>query len=118
WVVPSGMAGLLPRVRDEPPCHPIPVLLRFPSPGDLGMTQIVSEAMASSMEGSSLIRRMFEEGARLKAQFGAESVHDFSLGNPMLEPPARFKEAIFELLRSGRTGLHRYIPNAGLPEVR
>jgi aspartate aminotransferase len=82
------------------------------------MTQVVSEAMTRSMEGSSLIRRLFEEGARLKARFGAEAVHDFSLGNPMLEPPARFREAVIELLRSGRPGLHRYIPNAGLSDVR
>jgi len=82
------------------------------------MTQIVSEAMARSMEGSSMIRRLFEEGARLKALHGAEAVHDFSLGNPMLEPPARFREALLELLKPGRPGLHRYIPNAGLPEVR
>jgi aspartate aminotransferase len=82
------------------------------------MTQVVSQAMARSMEGSSLIRRLFEEGARLKAEFGAEAVHDFSLGNPLLEPPPRFREAVMELLRNGRPGLHRYIPNAGLPEVR
>jgi aspartate aminotransferase len=82
------------------------------------MPQVVSEAMARSMEGSSMIRKLFEEGARLKALHGETAVHDFSLGNPMLEPPPRFREAIFELLKSGRPGLHRYIPNAGVPEVR
>ncbi len=82
------------------------------------MTQIVSEAMARSMEASSLIRAMFEEGARLRAEHGAENVYDFSLGNPMLEPPARFREAVAEILGGGAVGLHRYIPNAGLPEVR
>jgi aspartate aminotransferase len=82
------------------------------------MTLVVSEAMARSMEASSMIRKLFEEGARLKAQYGENAVHDFSLGNPMLEPPARFREALFELLKSGKPGLHRYIPNAGIPEVR
>ena len=38
---------------------------------------------------------MFEEGARLKALHGAENVFDFSLGNPILEPP---KEVHIELL--------------------
>ena len=30
---------------------------------------------------------MFEEGARLKTIHGEDQVHDFSLGNPILEPP-------------------------------
>jgi aspartate aminotransferase len=65
-----------------------------------------------------MIRRLFEEGARLKAEHGADAVCDFSLGNPILEPPARFREALLELLKRPLPGLHRYIPNAGLPEVR
>lgn len=79
---------------------------------------VVSEYMARSVEGSSMVRRMFEEGARLRAEHGAENVFDFSLGNPMLEPPPRFREAITELLADPPPGLHRYIPNAGLPETR
>src|SRR5260370_468894 len=31
---------------------------------------------------------MFEEGARLKAERGADKVFDFTLGNPEIEPPA------------------------------
>ena len=50
--------------------------------------------MAKKIEGfiqsSSWIRKMFEEGARLKAEFGAENVFDFSLGNPDLPPPDVF----------------------------
>ena len=82
------------------------------------MTQIISDAMRQSIEGSSWIRRMFEEGARLKAELGAENVFDFSLGNPILEPPPAFYEALRKLLSDPPPGLHRYIPNAGLPEVR
>ncbi|MCZ6473067.1 MAG: aminotransferase class I/II-fold pyridoxal phosphate-dependent enzyme, partial [SAR324 cluster bacterium] len=82
------------------------------------MTQIISDAMRQSIEGSSWIRRMFEEGARLKAELGAENVFDFSLGNPILEPPPAFHEALRKLLSDPPPGLHRYIPNAGLPEVR
>ena len=84
------------------------------NPGSL----VVSEYMARSVEGSSMVRRMFEEGARLRAEHGAENVFDFSLGNPMLEPPPRFREAVTELLADPPPGLHRYIPNAGLPETR
>ena len=37
---------------------------------------------------------MFEEGAKLKEQFGADNVYDFSLGNPDLEPPEEFFKAV------------------------
>ena len=46
---------------------------------------------------SSWIRRMFEEGDRLKAIHGCENVFDFSLGNPNVEPPLEFQRVIEEL---------------------
>ncbi|MDT8445723.1 MAG: pyridoxal phosphate-dependent aminotransferase [bacterium] len=78
----------------------------------------IARKMLASIEGSSLIRRMFEEGERRKAQFGADRVFDFSLGNPVFEPPAEVHQAILEVIQSGQAGLHRYMPNAGLPETR
>ncbi|MBI5442351.1 MAG: pyridoxal phosphate-dependent aminotransferase [Deltaproteobacteria bacterium] len=78
----------------------------------------VARKILEAMEGSSWIRRMFEEGARLKAEFGAENVFDFSLGNPNLEPPAEFKTVLRELLEDTRAGRHGYMPNAGYPDVR
>ncbi len=50
-----------------------------------------SKKIQASIEKSSWIRKMFEEGNLRKAKFGAENVFDFSLGNPNLEPPAKFK---------------------------
>ena len=47
----------------------------------------VANQLRESMKRSSWIREMFEEGARLKAIHGEDQVHDFSLGNPILEPP-------------------------------
>ncbi|HKI97736.1 MAG TPA: pyridoxal phosphate-dependent aminotransferase [bacterium] len=82
------------------------------------MAHVVADAIRSSLERSSWIRKMFEEGAQLKAQYGAENVYDFSLGNPILEPPPEVQEALRDLLTNPAPGLHRYIPNAGLPEVR
>ena len=70
------------------------------------------------MEKGSWIRRMFEEGALLKAKFGRENVFDFSLGNPMGEPPEAFKKAIRTALDDPGPGLHGYMPNAGFPHVR
>ncbi len=61
---------------------------------------------------------MFEEGIQMKAQFGANNVFDFSIGNPDLEPPARVKKMLGELGVSSDKGLHSYMPNAGYPETR
>ena len=61
---------------------------------------------------------MFEEGACLKAELGPERVFDFSLGNPVVEPPAEVKAALRAALDDPAPGLHRYMPNAGFPAVR
>ena len=78
----------------------------------------ISDKIRVSLESSSWIRKMFEEGAKRRAEFGAEHVYDFSLGNPNLEPPPRLKETLKELANDTREGLHAYMPNAGLPDVR
>ena len=78
----------------------------------------VSFRIKAAMEGSSWIRRMFEEGRELKAKLGPGKVCDFTLGNPDLEPPPRFKEALLAAARDSRPGLHGYMANAGLPETR
>lgn len=78
----------------------------------------VSEKMKAFAEKSSWIRKMFEEGAKLKAQYGADNVYDFSLGNPDLPPPPQFDEAIMDIARDNRPGVHAYMPNGGYPWVR
>ena len=79
-------------------------------------------AMAKKIEGfitqSSWIRRMFEEGIRLKQEFGAGNVYDFSLGNPNVEPPEEFRQALREVAAADIPGKHAYMPNAGYPETR
>ncbi len=67
---------------------------------------------------SSWIRRMFEEGDRLKAIHGCENVFDFSLGNPNVEPPLEFLRVMEELVHDSAPGLHGYMPNAGYAETR
>jgi aspartate aminotransferase len=64
------------------------------------------------------IRKMFEEGNTRRAKYGAGNVFDFSLGNPNLEPPARFKEILSRLIADERPHLHSYMSNAGLMETR
>ncbi len=78
----------------------------------------ISSKMISFMEKSSWIRKMFEEGIRLKAKHGADKVCDFSLGNPDLPPPEAFNTALERAARDHSRGVHAYMPNAGLPSVR
>jgi len=78
----------------------------------------IAQKMSQFMEKSSWIRKMFEEGAKLKAQYGAENVFDFSLGNPNVEPPSEFSETLIAYLNEPRPMKHGYMPNAGFPEVR
>ncbi len=78
----------------------------------------VAHKIADFIDRSSWIRAMFEAGAKLKAEKGAENVFDFSLGNPNLEPPASFYEVICRLAEDRSPGLHAYMPNAGYPSVR
>jgi len=42
----------------------------------------IAERMVKMVESASMIRKMFEEGARLREKYGADNVFDFSLGNP------------------------------------
>lgn len=70
------------------------------------------------MNDSSWIRRMFEEGIELRRIHGPENVFDLSLGNPLLEPPAEFKEALKRIANDESPGVHRYMPNGGFPDVR
>jgi aspartate aminotransferase len=78
----------------------------------------ISKKVAGDLSRASWIRRMFEEGQRLRAQFGADQVVDLSLGNPVLEPPEEVLKTISRLAASPPPGLHRYMPNAGHPAVR
>jgi aspartate aminotransferase len=78
----------------------------------------IAQKVKASLESSSWIRRMFEEGTELKARLGPDKVFDFSLGNPDLEPPAAFQEALVAAARDETPGVHGYMPNAGLPAAR
>jgi len=78
----------------------------------------ISSKISGFMEESSWIRKMFEEGIRLKKQFGEDQVFDLSLGNPVAEPPKELKDALMAAASDPAPGRHRYMPNAGLPEVR
>ena len=78
----------------------------------------ISEKVSGFMEKSSWLRKMFEEGISLKKQFGEENVFDLSLGNPVIEPPDEVQAAMVQAAKDISPGLHRYMPNAGLQDVR
>ena len=77
--------------------------------------------IAKKIEGfitqSSWIRKMFEEGARLKAAHGADKVFDFSLGNPNVPPPECFNQQLIEAVTTCGPDGHCYMPNTGYPQV-
>ncbi|SET11758.1 aspartate aminotransferase [Natronincola peptidivorans] len=79
---------------------------------------MLSEKIVSNLSRSSWIRAMFEEGAKLTAKYGADKVYDFSLGNPYAEPPEEVTESLKKYVLSDEKGLHRYMNNAGFPDVR
>ena len=78
----------------------------------------ISKGILEVLEKSSWIRKMFEEGIQLKQQYGEKNVFDLSLGNPLLEPPKKFKERIIDLSKSEEKGMHRYMPNPGFLSTR
>jgi aspartate aminotransferase len=77
----------------------------------------VAQKISQIMTQSSWIRKMFEEGARLKAAHGADKVFDFSLGNPNLPPPEKFNEILRDTVDSCGLGDHCYMPQTGYPLV-
>jgi len=78
----------------------------------------IAKAVSEALAGASWIRRMFEEGIRLKQEVGAENVADLSLGNPVVEPPPQVIARLRALADDPTPGSHRYMPNAGMPETR
>lgn len=77
----------------------------------------VSKKVQAFIAKSSWIRKMFEEGLRLKSQFGAGNVYDFSLGNPNLPPPDRFHQVLLDTVSACGLDGHCYMPQTGFPQV-
>jgi aspartate aminotransferase len=70
------------------------------------------------MKSSSWIRAMFEEGEKMKKKHGHENILDFTLGNPIMEPPGELKEELIKIASSDLKGMHRYMTNSGYEFVR
>jgi aspartate aminotransferase len=77
---------------------------------------MINKEMQHLGENRSAIRELFEFGCRRKAEFGADSVFDFSLGNPSVEPPVKVAHTIQAL--SDEKGIHNYTSAPGAAPVR
>jgi aspartate aminotransferase len=78
----------------------------------------ISAKVQMFIENASWIRKMFEEGERLRNIHGADNVYDFTLGNPNVEPPPEFADEFRRLAAEPIPGMHRYMSNAGYDECR
>lgn len=78
----------------------------------------VADKIRESLSRSSWIRKMFEEGDRLRQLHGPDHVYDFTLGNPDLEPPDCVTKRLQSLVHNPVPGMHRYMSNAGYRETR
>lgn len=78
----------------------------------------IADKIQRCIESSSWIRKMFEEGAKLRQIHGAENVYDFTLGNPNIDPPERFYDELRKISAAPEHGQHRYMSNAGYDITR
>lgn len=79
---------------------------------------MLSQNIQNKISKSSWIRAMFEQGEKLRKLHGPEKVYDFSLGNPDYEPPKEVQDALIKYVTGETAGLHKYMNNAGYPEIR
>ena len=77
----------------------------------------IADKMVKMVEAASTIRKMFEEGIRMREKFGPDNVYDFSLGNPDVPVPAAVKDTMLDLINDDSIS-HGYMPNAGFVHVR
>lgn len=64
------------------------------------------------------IRRVFLLGQKLREENPNIDLVDLSLGNPDLEPPDEVRAELVKLAQENVAGAHRYMDNAGYPDVR
>ena len=79
---------------------------------------VIANKVEMFLTKASWIRKMFEEGDRLRQIHGADKVYDFTLGNPVNEPPEKFRQELKRLTENPVPGMHRYMSNAGYLETR
>jgi len=79
---------------------------------------MIAKKILNKLAGSSEIRKMFEEGNRLKTIYGEDHVFDFSIGNPDVEPPKEVFDALIDIANNPVPGMHGYMSNNGYESTR
>lgn len=80
---------------------------------------MISDKMIGFVQGSSVIRAMFEEGKNMAKEYGADNVYDFSLGNPNVPAPNMVSDAIKDIINEeDSVFVHGYMSNSGYEDVR
>ncbi|MGL4383055.1 MAG: aminotransferase class I/II-fold pyridoxal phosphate-dependent enzyme, partial [Bacilli bacterium] len=77
---------------------------------------MLSNEITKKASQGSYIRKVFELGLERAKEVGMENIFDFSIGNPIYEPPQAIIDSIIK--RASDPGIHRYMPNAGHFDVR
>lgn len=81
--------------------------------------QDVNEKMYKLGSERSAIRELFEKGKELKKTYGEKKVFDFSIGNPVSNPPKEVKEVLIDLINNKNPiELHGYTSAQGDAFVR
>ncbi len=71
------------------------------------------------LNGKSVIRELSEYAAARGKEIGYENVFDYSLGNPSVPAPEKFKEAMITLLtKADSMEVHGYSPSLGIVPVK
>jgi aspartate aminotransferase len=78
----------------------------------------ISLKVLQGLENDNRLRILEAKGTALKMQYGKDKVFDLSLEYPVTEPPCDFSNELFKLIETPRTGLHRYMENAGYVDTR
>ena len=80
---------------------------------------VLAKRMQPIVDGSSVIRKLFEEGKALAKVVGPENVYDYSLGNPSVPAPAAVGQSIKKIIDTmDPLYVHGYMNNCGYEEVR
>ncbi|WP_016995623.1 aminotransferase class I/II-fold pyridoxal phosphate-dependent enzyme, partial [Lysinibacillus boronitolerans] len=79
---------------------------------------LISEEIVEHLKEGSWIKDLFEKGSQLKQIYSDDMIFDFSLGNPIIEPPTNFKTKLKELVINSPGNVHGYLSNQGLIGAR
>lgn len=82
------------------------------------MENWISDHVLERLSAPSSIRKMYTECKQKEAEYGEQAVFDFSLGNPVVDPPEEFSLKGMELFLRSKSGQHSYIDHLGFVPAR